>query len=137
MLVFVTNGNYNKIKGSGKMKKFRPLFIALAVTVIEFIAFVIWGKNINPGDEMGFFLITTYFLLPVTTLVLSGYLGYKKPLFLTAFVPPMFLAQLFMPFIITDGAEFGITACLTFIPALIGAGVGMLIKFIVKKKKNT
>lgn len=118
------------------MKKFRPIIISLAVTVIEFIAFVIWGKTLNGGDEMGFFLITSYLIFPVTTLILSGYLGYKDYVLLLSFVPPMFLAQLFMPFIITDGMEFGITACLTFIPALIGAGVGMLIKIIVKKKKN-
>jgi len=118
------------------MKQYRPLFIALAVTVAEFIAFVIWGKNINLGDEMGFFLITTYFLFPVTTLVLSGYLGYKDPLLLISFVPPMFLAQLFMPFIITNGMEFGMTACLTFIPALIGAVIGIVTKIIVKKIKN-
>lgn len=118
------------------MKAYKPLIISLSVTAIEFIAFVIWGKTLNGGDEMGFFLITSYLIFPVTALILSGYLGYKDPLLLISFVPPMFLAQLFMPFILTDTFEFGLTSLLTFIPAAIGAIIGILVKFIVKKKKK-
>lgn len=108
--------------------KYKSIFIPIAVTVIEFAAFLFWGLNLNGGDEMGFGLITTYFLFPLTTLILSAYISKNKPVFLIPFVLIMFAAQNFMPYFVFGSFEVGLIACFTFIPAFIGAIIGMIIK---------
>lgn len=108
--------------------KTKPLIASFAVTVLEFTVFLVWGLNMNNGDEMGFSLITTYFLFPLTTLILSAYLTRKNPIFMIPFVPVMFAAQNFMPFIIYGTFEISLILCFTLIPAFIGMVIGMLIK---------
>lgn len=115
-----------------KTKNFKSLIISIAVTILEFIVFLVWGLNMSGGDEMGFSLITTYLLFPLTTLILSAYLGYKNPVMLIPFVLIMFAAQNFMPFIIYGTFEIGLISCFTFIPAFIGTGIGMIVKRIKK-----
>ena len=53
------------------MKKHRLGIISLSVILTEFIAFLVWGFNIGPGDEMGYGLIVIYGIMPLTALVLS------------------------------------------------------------------
>lgn len=108
--------------------KFKHLLISAAVTVLEFTVFLIWGFNMNGGDEMGFGLITTYFLFPLTTLILSAYLGIREPVSLVPFTVIMFAAQNFMPFLIYGSFEVVLILCLTLIPAFIGAITGILIR---------
>ena len=111
-----------------KSKKYKPIIISTAITVLEFLAFLIWGKTMQPGDEMGFFLITTYLLFPLTTLILSAYLANKTPVMLIPFVIIMFAAQNFMPFLLTNTFEVGMIFLLTFMPALVGAGIGIALR---------
>lgn len=111
-----------------KSKDYKPLIISAAITVIEFLAFLVWGKTMQAGDEMGFFIITTYLLFPLTTLILSAYLGNKSPVMLIPFIIIMFAAQNFMPFLLTNTFEVGMTFLLTFIPALVGAGIGIALR---------
>ena len=115
-----------------KSKDYKPLIVSIGITALEFIAFLIWGKMMNPGDEMGFFIITTYILFPLTTLILSAYLGFKNPVMNLLFSLIMFAAQNFMPFILTSTFEVGLICLLTFVPAAIGAGVGIASKKFIK-----
>ena len=115
-------------------RKNKPFIISAAITVFEFIAFVIWGKNMTAGDEMGFFIITTYFLFPLTTLIISAYLSFRKPLALLVFIPLMFAAQNFMPFILTGTFEVGLISILTFVPILISILVVSVINIIKEGK---
>lgn len=112
--------------------KHKRLIVSVAVTAIEFAAFLCWGFNMTPGDEMGFGLITTYFLFPVTTLVLSAYLAHGKTVYMIPFIIVMFAAQNFMPFLVYGTFEVAMILCLTLIPA----AVGMLIGIGIKKFKK-
>lgn len=114
------------------LSKIKPLIISVVITVMEFIFFLVWGLNMNGGDEMGFSLITTYLLFPLTTLVLAAYLGYKNPIMLMPFVLITFAAQNFMPYIIYGTFEIRLIICFTLIPAIVGAAVGVMIKKIKK-----
>lgn len=112
--------------------KYKRLIISTAITIVEFVVFLVWGLNLQGGDEMGFGLITTYFLFPLTTLILSAYLAHEKPVFLIPFVIIMFAAQNFMPFIIFGSFEILLILGFTAIPSLIGATIGIGIKHIKK-----
>ena len=112
--------------------KNKRFLISVSVTAFEFVVFLVWGLNISNGDEIGFGLITTYFLFPLTTLFLSAYLAAKVPLFLIPFAIIMFAAQNFLPFIIYGTFEVGLIILFTAIPALIGTIIGS----IIKKYKN-
>ena len=50
------------------MKKNIGLISAVIAVIIN-IFILIWGLNINGGDEMGYSLITFYALMPITSLV--------------------------------------------------------------------
>ena len=112
--------------------KHKRLIVSVAVTAIEFAAFLIWGFNMNPGDEMAFGLITTYFLFPVTTLILSAYLSYENIIYTLPFIAIMFAAQNFLPFFIYGTFEVVMILCFTLIPAFAGAVIGLVIKKIKK-----
>lgn len=112
--------------------KRKRLIISFAVTAIEFAAFLIWGLYMNPGDEMAFGLITTYFLFPVTTLILSAYLSHEKIVYLIPFAVIMFAAQNFMPFFVYGSFEVGLILGFTLIPVFVGTLIGFGIKKIRK-----
>lgn len=117
-----------------KSKNFNPLIVSAAITVLEFLAFLAWGKTMQAGDEPGFFIITTYLLFPLTTLILSAYLGNKTPVMLIPFIIIMFAAQNFMPFLLVGTCEVGLISILTLVPASFGALAG-IIKNKIKRKK--
>ena len=110
------------------LKKFKPLIVSALITAFEFIAFLIWGNVMDGSDAMGFFLITTYFIFPLTTLILSAYICFKSPVMLLPFAAIMFAAQNFMPFLLTSTFEVGMISILTFVPLAVGAAAGILIK---------
>lgn len=107
--------------------KHKRLVISVAVTALEFVIFLVWGLNMNGGDEMGFGLITTYFLFPVSTLILSAYLAHEKLIYVIPFAVIMFAAQNFMPFFVFGSFEVVLILGFTLIPAFIGtlAGIGI------------
>ncbi|MBR5561865.1 MAG: hypothetical protein IKW12_01835 [Clostridia bacterium] len=112
--------------------KYKRLIISLAVTALEFVIFLVWGLNMNGGDEMGFGLITTYFLFPVTTLILSAYLSHENIFYIIPFTVIMFAAQNFMPFFVFGSFELLLILGFTLIPAFIGTLAGMGIKKLKK-----
>lgn len=107
--------------------KYKRLAVSLAVTALEFAVFLVWGLNMDGGDEMGFGLITSYFLFPVSTLVLSAYLAHENVIYVIPFTVVMFAAQNFMPFFVFGSFEVVLILCFTLIPAFIGtlAGIGI------------
>lgn len=84
------------------------------------------------GDEMGFGLITTYFLFPVTTLILSAYLANENVVYVIPFAVIMFAAQNFMPFFVFGSFELLLILGFTLIPAFIGTLAGTGIKKLKK-----
>ena len=54
---------------------------SVLIVILEFIGFLIWGFNIQPGDEMGYGLIVIYGIMPLTALILSLILTAKKSVF--------------------------------------------------------
>lgn len=108
--------------------KYKRLLISVAVTVLEFLIFLVWGLNMKGGDEMGFGLITTYFLFPLTTLALSAFISNENVIHVIPFAFIMFTAQNFMPFIIYGTFEVTLILCFTLIPVFIGTLTGMGIK---------
>ncbi len=108
--------------------KYKRLIFSLAVTALEFVIFLVWGLNMDGGDAMGFGLITTYFLFPVSTLVLSAYLAHENVVYVIPFTVIMFAAQNFMPFFVFGSFEVALILCFTLIPAFIGTLAGIVIK---------
>ncbi len=105
--------------------KHKRLVISLAVTASEFVIFLMWGLNMDGGDAMGFGLITTYFLFPISTLVLSAYLAHENLIYIIPFTVIMFAAQNFMPFFVYGTFEVMLILCFTLIPVFIGTLTGL------------
>lgn len=112
--------------------KYKRLLISVAVTALEFVIFLVWGLNMNGGDEMGFGLITTYFLFPISTLILSAYLAHENVIYVIPFTVIMFAAQNFMPFFVYGSFEVVLILCFTLIPAFVGTLAGIGIKKLQK-----
>ena len=107
--------------------KHKRLVASIGITALEFVIFLVWGLNMDGGDAMGFGLITTYFLFPLSALVLSAYLAHKNVVYVVPFALIMFAAQNFMPFFVYGSFEVVLILCFTLIPAFIGtlAGIGI------------
>ena len=112
--------------------KHKRFLISVAVTAAEFLIFLVWGLNMNGGNEMGFGLITTYFLFPLTTLILSAFLASENYVYIIPFAVIMFAAQNFMPFFVFGSFEILLILCFTLIPVFIGTLIGFGIKKLKK-----
>lgn len=112
--------------------KHKRFLISVAVTAAEFLIFLVWGLNMSGGDEMGFGLITTYFLFPLTTLILSAFLASENYVYIIPFAVIMFTAQNFMPFFVFGSFEILLILCFTLIPVFIGTLIGFGIKKLKK-----
>ena len=112
--------------------KHKRFLISVAVTVAEFLIFLVWGLNMSGGNEMGFGLITTYFLFPLTTLILSAFLASENYVYIIPFAVIMFAAQNFMPFFVFGSFEILLILCFTLIPVFIGTLIGFGIKKLKK-----
>ena len=108
--------------------KHKRFIASIGITALEFVIFLVWGLNMDGGDEMGFGLITTYFLFPVTTLILSTYLTNENIIYIIPFTVIMFAAQNFMPYFVFGSFEIVMILCFTLIPAFVGSTIGILIK---------
>ena len=71
--------------------------ISVLIVILEFIAFLILGFCMQPGEEMGYGLIVFYIAFPITGLISSILLASKKTLF---FFPAAMLVIL-SPFILS------------------------------------
>ena len=112
--------------------KHKRFLISVAVTAAEFLIFLVWGLNMSGGNEMGFGLITTYFLFPLTTLILSAFLASENYVYIFPFAVIMFAAQNFMPFFVFGSFEILLILCFTLIPVFIGTLIGFGIKKLKK-----
>ena len=112
--------------------KHKRLLICISAIVLEFLIFLIWGLNLNGGDEMGFGLITSYFMFPLTTLILSAFLANENVIYVIPFTVISFAAQNFMPFFVFGSFEIVLILCFTLIPVFIGTLAGLGIKKLKK-----
>ncbi len=102
-------------------------FLCFFVAIAEFILFVIWGLNMHGGDEMGYSLIAFYGAVPITAFILCAILAAKKSklsLLLALFIV---LIEFFLPFIVFETFEFGLSLALSVIPCAAGLGFGYLL----------
>ncbi len=114
------------------MKKHSVGILSLVYPFLEFIAFLIWGLNIQAGDEMGYGLIVIYGIMPLTSLILCAVLAAKKSVFLIPLGLLKILSHIFLPFFIYGTFEIGLSLVLSAIPCLIGSIIG----FVLHKVKS-
>lgn len=110
-----------------RMAEFWCFFAAIA----EFLLFLIWGLNMQGGDEMGFTLITVYAAIPITSFILCAILAEKKSKAAVILSILMVLIEIFFPFIIFGTFEIGLSLALSAIPCAAGLGFGY---FLSKRK---
>ncbi|MBQ8764075.1 MAG: hypothetical protein IJZ07_08225 [Clostridia bacterium] len=114
-----------------KKKLFKSTgFWCFAVAIAEFLLFLIWGLNIQGGDEMGFSLITIYAAIPLTALILCTLLAAKKSKAAIALALLMILIEIFLPFFIFGTFEIGLSLCLSAIPC----AAGLIFGYFISKK---
>ncbi len=106
---------------------------SVIIVILEFIGFLIWGFNIQPGDEMGYGLIVIYGIMPLTALILSLILTAKKSVFIIPTVILAILSHIFLPFLIYGTFEIALSLCLSAIPCAVGAIIGLIINRIKSK----
>ncbi len=103
-------------------------FYCFLIAVAEFILFLIWGLNMQAGDEMGFALITIYAAIPATALILTSILASKNLKSALILAILMVLIEVFFPFIIFGTFEIALSLCLSAVPCAIGLGIGYLLR---------
>lgn len=106
-------------------------FWCFAVAIAEFLLFLIWGLNMQGGDEMGFSLITVYSAIPVTSLILCTVLSAKKSKSSFILGLLMILIEIFLPFFIFGTFEIGLSLALSAIPC----ALGLIIGYFISKRK--
>lgn len=106
-----------------KTSEFWCFFAAIA----EFLLFLIWGLNMQGGDEMGFTLITVYAAMPITSLVLCTILADKNLKSALILAILMVLIEIFFPFIIFGTFEIALSLALSAIPCAVGLVFGHLL----------
>ncbi len=108
-------------------------FWCFTIAIAEFLLFLIWGLNMQGGDEMGFSLITIYFAIPLTSLILCTVLAAKKTKACVALAVLIILIEIFLPFFIFGTFEIGLSLALSAIPCALGLIIGY---FISKRKQR-
>lgn len=106
-------------------------FWCFFVAIAEFILFLLWGLNMQGGDEMGFTLITVYAAIPVTSLILCAILANKRLFAAVVLAILMVLIEIFLPFFIFGTFEIALCLMLSIIPCAAGLGFGY---FLSKRK---
>lgn len=106
--------------------------ISTAIVLAEFIAFLIWGLNIQAGDEMGYGMIVFYIAFPITALILSTLLAAKKSPFFFPVALLAVIAPVLLSFFIFGTVEI-IMGVFTLIPCAIGGIIGLIINKIKNK----
>ncbi len=105
-------------------------FWCFAVMFAEFILFVVWGLSIHGGDEMGYSLIAFYGAVPLTAFINCTILAAKKSRLSLLFALMVILIEFFLPFIVFETFEFGLSIALAAIPCAAGLVLGYLISKI-------
>lgn len=106
-------------------------FWCFSAAISEFLLFLIWGLNMQSGDEMGFTLITVYAAIPLTAFILCCILAAKKSRAAIGLALLMVLIEMFLPFFIFGTFEIGLSLGLSAIPCTIGLAFGY---FLSKKQ---
>ena len=114
--------------------------ISVLIVILEFIAFLILGFNMQPGDEMGYGLIVFYIAFPITGLILSTLLAAKKTLFffpaaILVILSPFILSAVFFGQMAVDTFDF-LMGVIALVPCTAGGIIGLIINYIKVKKRT-
>ncbi len=115
--------------------KNKAAIISVSAVISEFLVFLIWGLLLPGGDEMGFSLIALYIVFPLTALISTAVLVYKKSVWVFLFAAVMLLAHTFLPFFIFGTFEFLFSFLATLIPCAVGSLIGISAGLIKRIKK--
>ena len=102
-------------------------FLCFFIAIAEFILFLLWGLNMQPGDEMAYGLITIYAFIPLTSLILCSILAKNNLKAAVALTVIMALIEIFLPYIIYGTFEIAFSLALSLIPCVVGLGIGYLL----------
>ncbi len=116
-------------------------FISLFIVILEFIAFLILGFNMQPGDEMGYGLIVFYIAFPITGLILSILLAEKRTLFffpiaILTTLSPFVLSAIFFGWMGVDTFDL-VIGIITLVPCAVGGIIGLIINCLKNKKGDS
>ncbi len=107
--------------------------VVIAVTVISFIQGKFYLKS---GDELGYVLFYFYFLIPLVSLICSFFLGMRDS-WLKWICPVVFGTLNGIAPVVFSNTDFEwFFFGLTFVLSCMGLGVGMTIKWAVRKNKS-
>ncbi len=114
---------------------------SVLIVILEFIAFLILGFNMQPGDEMGYGLIVFYIAFPITGLILSILLAAKRTLFffpvvILATLSPFVLSAVFFGWLGVDTFDL-VMVIITLVPCAVGGLIGLIINFFKNKKGDS
>lgn len=115
--------------------------ISVLIVILEFIAFLILGFNMQPGDEMGYGLIVFYIAFPITGLILSILLAAKKTLFffpaaILTTLSPFILSAVFFGWMGVDTFDL-VMGVIALVPCTVGGLIGLIINFFKNKKGDS
>ena len=119
-------------------KKYRKHTISLvlwSVFITTAIGILLWGKfGLQPGDEMGYALLTFYILMPLMSYACSIGIGFQNSI-IKWFTPLLFgvLGGL-IPYLVFSSTD-RIFVFFAFIPSVVGLITGVIIKAIANKIK--
>lgn len=114
--------------------------ISVLIVILEFVASLILGFCMQPGDEMGYGLIVFYIAFPITGLILSILLASKKTLFffpaaMLVILSPFILSAIFFGWMGVETFDL-VMGTMSFVPCVVGGIIGLIINYI-KSKKGT
>ncbi len=107
--------------------------ICYGISIVIFLTIGLLGVFLSAGDEMGYTILNFYIIMPLTTLIGSliisikrGYLFWFYPVFVG-------LLGVIISFVVFSTFDM-IGILFTFVPALIGLIIGLIIRVIMKKE---
>lgn len=123
------------------LKEFRRRFRRHTFTVAALTAFVtilvvlfLWSLFIDPGDVMGYALLSFYLILPLTCLVCALLLGLREH-WIKWLAPVLFAALALLLSLLVFRTTDEIFFFVTFVPGLAGLLIGQLVRFVRRRRK--
>lgn len=122
-------------KGCVKMTSTKRLsLICYGITLVVFLVIYLWGAlGSITGDEMGYSILSFYLIMPFTSFVMSLIMGMKN-VYMKWLFPVIFGILGFAIPLMVFGSFDWISLFFSFIPAMSGMGVGVLVQRLRLRK---